>query len=76
MPGRFEATLDRARSRYLPRLNRLGDALERLGAERAALEGASCQLVGALRDDDGVGLGDALQPGGDVRRLADHGAFP
>ena len=50
---------------------RLGKALERLRPEVRALEQRADLPARALGNHDGVGLGQRLQPGREVRRLAD-----
>ena len=49
--------------------------LRSLRAEVRKLEQVAEQSSRALGDDDAVGLGDALQPRGEVRRVADDAAL-
>ena len=63
--------VDGARTQHLPSRNRRGDALHFDGAEIAVLEEIADQPARAGGDDDRVRLGQGLQPGGEVRRLAD-----
>ena len=68
---RLEPARDGARTQYLPGRHRRGDALDLDGAEIAVLEEIADQPARARGDDDRVRLGQGLQPGGEVRRLAD-----
>ena len=49
---------------------RFADALDLDSAEIAVLEEIADQPVRVCGDDDGVRLGQGLQPGGEVRRFA------
>ena len=62
---------DDARTQHLPSRHRLGDALDLDGAEIAVVEQIADQPPRARGDHDSVRLGQRLQPGGEVRRLAD-----
>jgi hypothetical protein len=55
----------------MPSRNRLGDALDLDSAEIAVLEEIADQPAGACGDDDGIRLGQGLQPGGQVGRFTD-----
>ena len=68
---RLEPARDDARTQHLPGRHRRGDALDLDGAEIAVLEEIADQPARARGDDDRVRLGQGLQPGGEVRRLAD-----
>ncbi len=54
---------------------RLGEALETGRAEVGQLEQAADQAPGRLADDDAARVGERLEPGREVRGLADHRAF-
>jgi hypothetical protein len=56
----------------LPNRQRPGDALDFDSAKIAALEEIADQPAGARGNDDRVRLGQGLQAGGEVRRLADN----
>jgi len=56
---------------YLPRPHRGGDALDLDGAEIAILEEIADQPARARGDDHRIRLGQGLEAGGEVRRLAD-----
>jgi hypothetical protein len=56
-----------------PDLDRLGDALERMCAERFAGEEVADKIVGSGAGKECVGAGEGLQTGGEVGGLADHG---
>ena len=60
---------------YLPRVNRRGDAFDLDSAEVAVFEQIADQPARARGDDNSAGLGQHLQPGGEVGRLADHRLF-
>ena len=51
-------------------MGRLGDALQRLLAQVFVVKGAAGQTMHPLAHHDAAGLGDALQPGGEVHGLA------
>src|SRR6516165_12806939 len=72
---RLEPTPDSARTQYLPDRHRRGDALDLDAAEVAILEEITEQPARAGGDDDRLRLGHGLQPGGEVRRLADDRLF-
>ena len=55
--------------------DRLCEALDPGRTEVGQLEQTADQPPGRLADDDAAGRGQRLQPGGKVRRLADHGAL-
>ena len=59
----------------MPRRHRPGDALHLDGAEIAVFEEIADQPARARGDDDRVRLGQGLQTGGQVRRLADDRLF-
>ena len=70
---RLEAALGRGPRRATRQAaHRLGEALERLRPEIVELEQAADQPPGRLGDHDAARLGQRLQPGREVRRLADH----
>ena len=52
--------------------HRVGETLDVDHAQVRTLEQVADEAAGALGDDDAAGLGQGLQPGGQVRRLADH----
>jgi hypothetical protein len=70
-PQCLEPALDGARPQYPPRRHRRGNALHFDGAEIAVLEEITDQPPCAGGDDDRARLGQGLQPGGEVGRLAD-----
>ena len=55
--------------------DRLCEALDQDWSEVGQLEQTADQPLGRLADDDAAGLGQRLQAGRKVRRLADHGAL-
>ena len=55
--------------------DRLCEALDLGWTEVGQLEQRAHQPPGRLADDDGAGRGKGLQPGCEIRRLADHGAL-
>ncbi len=55
-----------------PDLDRFGDALERVRAERLAGEDVADQIARRGADQDGIGAGEGLQARGEVGRVADH----
>ncbi len=67
----LEAALDGARVQHLPRPDRLGKAFELDSPEVAVLEEIADQPARPRPNHDGVRLGQRLQPGGQVGRLAD-----
>jgi hypothetical protein len=67
----LEPALDGARAQHLPSRHGCGDALDLDGAEIAVFEEIAKQPPRARGDDDSIRLGQGLQPGGEVRRLAD-----
>src|SRR6202007_1037703 len=69
---RLEPARDDTRPQYLPGRHRRGDALYPDGPEIAVLEEIADQPARACGDDDRIGLGQGLQPGGEVRRFANH----
>ena len=69
---RGEAVLDAARTQYAMHRHGPCHAGQRLVAERLGDEVAANQGLGDVADDQRPGLGDRLQTGCDVRRLADH----
>src|SRR6516162_6321 len=71
----LEPARDPARTQYLPRRHRLGDALDLDGAQIAILEEIADQPARARRDHYGIRLGQGLQPGGEVRGFADDRLF-
>ena len=71
-PRREEPVLDLALAQYPVRGDRLGEPLQRHRAERAAVEEVRNQSVRAFGDHEGVGLGDRLQPRGEVRSAAER----
>ena len=50
-------------------------ALDLLLAHRSALDGGVDQVARRLADENGIRLGDRLQPGGDVDQVTDHQAL-
>ena len=71
----LEAALGRARPGHAVNAHRFVKALEPVVAQVLDLKQAADQTPGALGDDDLSGRSHALQAGGKVRRLADHGAL-
>src|SRR5262249_36385832 len=69
---RFEAALGRRRPLNRPGLDRLGETLDLVPAERLQPEEVADQPARGRGDHHRAGLGQSLQPGGQVRRLADH----
>ena len=67
----LEPARDDARTQHLPGRHRRGEALDLDGAEIAVLEEIADQPARAGGDDDRIRLGQGLQTGGEVRRLAD-----
>ena len=55
--------------------DRLWETFDLGRAEVGQLEQTADQPPGRLADDDAAGRGQSLQPGREVRRLADHGAL-
>ena len=70
---RLEAALGGADADHPPGPDWLGEALEMLRAEVGQLEQLAYEPPRPLADDDAAGLGDHLQAGREVGRLADHG---
>src|SRR5262249_48927505 len=68
---RFETTLDLAQGQDLPGLDRGAVSLDSDGTHVAALEESADQLLRTIRDDNRARFGQALQPGSEIRRLAD-----
>jgi hypothetical protein len=66
----LEPVGDRIRTQYLPRWHRRGDVLDLDRAEVAVLEEIADEPARSRGDDNGTGLGQRLQPGGEVRSLA------
>ena len=75
-PAGLEAAVGGALARDPERRHVVDEALEAGRAERAQPEHLAEQPAGAVRDHHGAGLGRLLQPGGQVRRLADHHLLP
>jgi hypothetical protein len=73
---RVEAALDRGRSQRHPGPHRTGDALQALRAKILKLKEVADELSGAFGNHDLVGLGNALQACGNVRRLANDRLLP
>ena len=71
-PHRFEAALGCRHPRDRPGLDRLGETLDLVPAERAQLEPIANQPARGRGDHHRGGLGQRLQSRGQVRRLADH----
>ena len=71
MPG-LEAALGHALADDSPGDERLGEALEVLRPEVLKLEQAADKPTRPLADHHRAGLRQRLQPGREVRRLADH----
>ena len=71
----LEAALDLAFAQHLPGPDRLGEALQIVGAEVGELEPTAEQAPGARRDHHRAGLSKRLKSGGEVRRLARDGAL-
>ena len=69
---RLEAALGATLAFDPPGGERLGEALEALRAEVGQLEQPADQPARRLADHDAARLGERLQPGREVRRLADH----
>ncbi len=72
---RLEAALGAADREHAPGLDRLIEALEPVLAEIGVGEEAADQLVGGRGNHDLAGLGQGLEPGGEMRGGADHGLF-
>src|SRR5438874_8274793 len=75
MPGR-EAARDRCLAQHAPDLDGISESLERSFAKTLVVELSSEQVMGALADEDGVGLCQRLKACGQIRRLSDNGMFP
>ena len=71
----LEAAIGRAFAPNPERGDRLWEALDPGRTEVGQLEQTADEAPGRLADHDAAGRGQRLQPGGKVRRLADHGAF-
>jgi hypothetical protein len=71
----LEPARDGARTQHPPGRHRRGDALDLYAAEIAVFEEIAEQAAGARGDDDSIPLGQGLQTGGEVRRLADDRLF-
>src|SRR5215831_2642456 len=67
----LEPALDTAWTRHLPNRHGAGDALHFDGTEIVILEEIADQPTRARGNDDGVRLGQGLQPRGEVRCFAD-----
>jgi len=67
----LEPARDDPRQQYLPDRHGLGDALDLNGAQITVFEEIADQPARPSSDDDGIRLGQGLQTGGEVRRLAD-----
>ena len=77
-PGRvqgLEAALGGTLAQHGERAHRPGEALQAHRSEVAVGEQVAKQAARSFGDDDGAGLGQPLQPGRQVRGLADHGAL-
>lgn len=72
----LEAALGRAGAEGAVGPHRPGEALGLDLAQIGALEQVADEPARRGRDHDAVGLGQGLEPGGQVRRLADHGLLP
>ena len=70
---RLEAALGPALARHPPGRDRPGEAPEGVAAEIPELEQAAQEPPRALGHDHRARLGQPLQPGGEVGRLAGHG---
>jgi hypothetical protein len=68
----FEAAFDQRWSQDSPGSHRLGDALDVFGSEVLKIEQIAEKFARALRDDDHVRFGDALQTRGNIRGLTDN----
>src|SRR5262249_33519511 len=69
---RLEPARQDARTGPVPARQRPGDTLPVEGAEIAVFEEIAEKPARPRRDDDGVRLGERLQPGSKVRRCADY----
>ena len=72
---RLEAVLDRAFTEDTPGRYWFGKALHLDCTEVLVLEETAGEAVRSLGDHHRVRLGESLQPGGEVRRFADHRPF-
>ena len=72
---RFESALHRPCSDNPPCVHRLRDTLHRVLAQVFVFELARFEIMGARRDNNRIRRCDSLQAGGNIRRLADHGAL-
>src|SRR5262249_8696517 len=70
-PQGLESAGDDARTQYPPGWHRCGNALDFNRTEITILEQITDQPAGVRGDDDRVGLGERLQPGGEVGGFAD-----
>ena len=61
-----------ARAQHARHLDRVGEALDRMGAEIGVVEQLADQGAGVRADHDAAGLGQRLQAGGAIGRVADH----
>src|SRR5262245_15457471 len=71
----LEAARGAARAEHPPHVDRPAKALDGLWAEIAVVEQAGNEAKGLRRNEDRVGLGERLQAGGEVGRLADRCLF-
>src|SRR5215831_14378755 len=72
---RLEPARDDAWAQHLPDRHRTGNAFDLDGAEILVFEQIANQPACARGNDDGIWLGQRLQPGGEVWRLADNRLF-
>ena len=68
---RLEAALARRHAERRESLDRLGEALDRVPAQLLQPEPVADQAPGRRRDNDAARLGEALQPRGEIGRVAD-----
>ena len=73
--GRRKTAGDRRFFQDAPGRDRLGKSLELMLAQTLVIEAAREQAAGGLADHDGIGLGQCLQTGGEVRRFSDDRFF-
>jgi hypothetical protein len=72
---RFEPALALRNPDRRPGFDRFGEALDGVLSEIAKAEHVAEQPTRRRRQDDAPGLGETLQPRGQIGRVADHGLF-
>src|SRR6516225_5635246 len=67
----FESARNGARAQYLPDRRRCGDSLDRYSTQIAIFEEIADQTARPVANNDRTGLGQGLQPSGEVGGLSD-----